>query len=321
MDIYSTICYSPEMEAVDQPRFPMRAVARRTALSPHVIRVWERRYGAVTPSRTGTNRRLYTENDVRRLSLLRDVTAQGHSIGLIAGLPTETLESMLEAVGAGPLTAAAPTERTAGAEESVAAIVQQCLRSVEQLDNRQLQFDLDRASTAFSLPQLLDGIIGPLMEQVGDLWRTGGLRPAHEHIATDVVRTFLAARRAAYTPVEGAPAIVVTTPTGQLHEIGALMVSLVARAEGWNDIYLGPNLPADDIAAAVVKCGAKALALSIACRSDDGRIENDLAFLSQQLPPGTRVFVGGRAADAYSDAIQRMGAKLFHSIAHFRESF
>lgn len=308
------------MKSADKPRFPIRIVARKTALSPHVIRVWERRYGAVTPSRTDTNRRLYTENEVRRLMLLRDATAQGHSIGLIAGLTTDALESLLEPGVTSQRILPTPTERNIRSEYPAEELLEACLRSTEQMDRHQLEMHFNHASTVLSIHELLDRLVAPLMERVGNLWRTGGLRPSHEHMATDVVRAFLSARRATYAPADGAPAIVVTTPTGQLHEIGALMASLVARAEGWNDTYLGPNLPAEDIVAAVLKCGAKALALSIVYPSDDGRIENDLAFLSQQLPLGTRVFVGGRAADAYSNAIQRSGARLFHCLADFRES-
>ena len=51
--------------------FPIRYAADQTGLSQHVIRVWERRYGVVEPERSGTNRRLYTEADIKRLHLLK----------------------------------------------------------------------------------------------------------------------------------------------------------------------------------------------------------------------------------------------------------
>lgn len=308
------------MESADQPRFPMRAVARKTALSPHVIRIWERRYGAVTPSRTDTNHRLYTEDDVRRLTLLRDATAQGHSIGLIAGLSSAALRALLEEDRTNQRVTPTRSEKNVYAESSATELLENCLRATKQLDRHQLEMHLNRASTVLSIHDLLDGLVGPLMERVGSHWRTGELRPSDEHMATDVVRTFLSARRATYTPSDGAPVIVVTTPIGQVHEIGALMVSMMARAEGWKDIYLGPNLPADDIVAAVMKSNAKALALSIVYPANDARIENELAFLHQQLPAGTQVFAGGRAADAYRDAILHMGAKLFYRLAEFREA-
>ena len=70
---------------------PIKAVARLTGLSAYVIRIWEHRYGAVKPERTGTNRRLYSLPQIERLTLLREMSQAGHNIGLIARLPTERL--------------------------------------------------------------------------------------------------------------------------------------------------------------------------------------------------------------------------------------
>ena len=72
----------------------IKVVARRTGLSAHVIRIWEKRYGAVEPERTDTNRRLYSDEQIERLSLLRDITQAGHSIGHVAKLPTEKLRQL-----------------------------------------------------------------------------------------------------------------------------------------------------------------------------------------------------------------------------------
>ena len=55
----------------------MKMVSQRTGLSAHVLRVWERRYEAVTPDRTGTNRRLYSEEEVHRLELMAGTGTMG----------------------------------------------------------------------------------------------------------------------------------------------------------------------------------------------------------------------------------------------------
>jgi DNA-binding transcriptional MerR regulator len=73
----------------------IKAVSRRTGLSPHVIRIWEKRYGAVEPRRTSTNRRLYSDAEIERLNSLRLATAAGHSIGNIATLPLRQLNSLV----------------------------------------------------------------------------------------------------------------------------------------------------------------------------------------------------------------------------------
>ena len=77
--------------------YPIRAVVRRTGLTAHVIRVWEKRYGAVSPMRTPTNRRLYSDSDVERLQLLHRAMLAGHSIGQIAQLPNERLRALVVA--------------------------------------------------------------------------------------------------------------------------------------------------------------------------------------------------------------------------------
>lgn len=301
-----------------EPKYPMGAVSRKTSLSPHVIRVWERRYEAVIPGRTGTNRRLYSDLDVRRLNLMRIATEQGHSIGLIANLPVEKLEEM---VGdeATPSTASQGKAGLHNAAANAAEIVTASIDAIKSLDRPRLEVLLGKASTSLSVHALLETVIGPIMDRVGSLWRTGELRPTHEHLASDTVRAFLSARRTAYGTNPNAPVIVVTTPAGQTHEIGALMVSLLACADGWNDMYLGPNLPAEDIVAAVVNSGARALALSIVYPGDDPRIEAEFAFLQRYLPANTSVFVGGRAAAHYSSAIDRINAGYYETLTEFRD--
>ncbi|MCC6152360.1 MAG: cobalamin B12-binding domain-containing protein [Candidatus Hydrogenedentes bacterium] len=307
------------MSISDEPKYPMGAVARKTSLSPHVIRVWERRYGAVLPGRTGTNRRLYSDLDIRRLNLLRVATEQGQSIGLIARLKLGELEELVKDDASS--NAVVPRHyQTRSPQLTAGDVVVASIECIKVLDRAGLETLLGRAATVLSVHALLETVVGPLMDHVGALWRTGELRPAHEHLASDTVRAFLSARRAAYGANPTAPVIVATTPAGQTHEIGALMVSLLACADGWNDMYLGPNLPAEDIVAAVTSSGARVLALSIVYPGDDPRIEGEFAFLQRYLPKDVSVFVGGRAATHYLTAIQRIGAAYYETLSDFRDA-
>src|SRR5574338_1415492 len=72
-------------------RYPVRLVATRAGLSPHLLRAWERRYGVVTPGRSEGGQRLYSELDIERLGRLRRLVERGHAIGRIASLPLEEL--------------------------------------------------------------------------------------------------------------------------------------------------------------------------------------------------------------------------------------
>jgi len=79
--------------------YPIKVVANRTGLTPHAIRAWEKRYGAVRPARTETNRRRYSEGDLERLLLLSRLKEGGYNIGAVAGLSTSELESLLSENG------------------------------------------------------------------------------------------------------------------------------------------------------------------------------------------------------------------------------
>ena len=73
---------------------PIGVVSHRTGLSPHVIRVWERRYGVIKPHRSTGNRRLYSQAEIERLRLLKLVTDAGYPIGQIAHVPDDELRRM-----------------------------------------------------------------------------------------------------------------------------------------------------------------------------------------------------------------------------------
>lgn len=161
-------------------------VSRRTGLTARVIRIWGKRYAAVEPERTGTNRRLYSDEQIERLILLRDITQGGHRIGHVAKLPTEKLRKLAaESVAANvhPTRSLSRTEATPDfLDESIAA--------VKALDSRALEGALKRGATELGALGLLQRVIAPLIQIIGELWRDGSIT-AHEHFASAVIRIFL----------------------------------------------------------------------------------------------------------------------------------
>src|SRR5512137_1913603 len=114
------------VEDMPDAHHPIQLAARLTGLSTHVIRIWEQRYHAVEPKRTPTNHRLYSQNDIERLSLLRDVTRAGHNIGQMARLSNDKLRALAANapnlnLRASPAVAAPPAP-DASLEESLAAV-------------------------------------------------------------------------------------------------------------------------------------------------------------------------------------------------------
>ena len=290
---------------------PIQVVARQTGLSLHVIRIWEKRYGAVTPDRTESNRRLYSTEQVERLRLLRQMTQAGQSIGLVAKLPTETLRKMV--AEAGPHAASLPKDRPSaalaeGSSPSAEALLADCFAAVKALDAGALERGLRQAELALGGQGMLQRVAAPLAQSVGKAWRDGDITAAHEHFSSAVLRTWLSQASRSFSSGSADPVLLVTTPSGQLHELGALLVAAFAANVGWRVTYLGANLPAAEIAGAARQNQARAVALSLVYPEDDSRLEGELTRLRDLLPQDVLVIVGGRALGAYRDSCKRIGA-------------
>lgn len=302
--------------------YPIKVVARRTGLTAHAIRAWEKRYGAVEPIRTPTNRRVYTEAHLERLLLLARATRAGYSIGQVAKLPTEKLVEIVREANADE----EMENRTAAAGQGVAtgdrlapeAHLDAIIEAVEQMDGSSLDSALNGAAIALTQPVLLEQVVLPLMRQVGERWHKGTLRVVQEHLATAAVTSFLSGQIRSFSPPATAPVLLVTTPMGQRHEIGAQAASIFALADGWRVSFLGPDLPAGEIAAAASLSNARAVALSIVYPADDPRVAEQIRELGALLPPGVTVLAGGESANAYADALESIGAVSVDNLADLR---
>ena len=285
--------------------------AKRSGLTPHVIRVWEKRYNAVTPVRTDTNRRQYSDEDIKRLALLREATLGGHKISNIASLPKETLKTLTEEDRQHiQLEERAPIAPAPESEFHLEA----CLLAIKALDQKKLEEELTRSALSLGHQGMIMRVVAPLAQKLGYLWRLGEITGAHEHFASALIRTFLANISKPFGITDSAPGIVIATPVGQLHELGAIIVSATASSLGWRVTYLGTNLPAAEIAGAVAQNKATVLGLSIVFPENDPNLNDELCRLRSFLPARTEIVVGGRASGAYQSALTDIGAHVCSDI-------
>ena len=287
--------------------YSIKIAAQRSGLTAHVIRIWEKRYEAVMPKRTASGRRLYSPAQVERLKSLSRLTQTGHSIGHIAHLSDEQLQGIV---------AEAPVEETqpvlppkqAAYERTAQAIVERCMGAVSSLDPQALDIELRRAALQFDHARLITHIIEPFMSMIGQQWREGNLRIASEHLACVVVRSFIDSIRTTLQVPDDAPNLLVTTPLGHMHELGALFVSALAATEGWQTTYLGCNISAADIAVAAQRQGARAIALSIVYSIDKNILRDELSQLRQHLGQGAVIIAGGAGASECRDILEHVDA-------------
>lgn len=292
--------------------FSIQTAAGRTGLTPHVIRAWERRYGAIKPQRSAGKHRLYSEAEIERLAMLDRAVRNGHSIGRIARLPMNKLRALVPHRSEHP-----PSAKLAGHDQVVAPFRESALAATTRFDGPALEDTLRRALLNLGNQGLLRLAVAPLAQEIGERWRAGELTAAHEHFFTASVKVFLGERTRQFATSLSAPRIIVATPIGQLHELGAVMAAATAANLGWHPIYLGPSLPAHEIAGAALRNQAAAVALSIVYPEDDPQLACELTELAGLLPASTRLFAGGRAARGYFETLVRIGALYAGSMEAF----
>src|SRR5689334_11826376 len=228
--------------------FSLQSVVRATGLSAHLLRAWEKRYGAVRPARSKSGHRRYTTADVQRSLLLKRATKAGHPIGTIATRSEPEIRHLISGN--------APTHRAAAVVAPETELLRECLAAVRAMDQPALARALDLALGRFGHQSVLRRIVAPLAEEIGALWRNGQITAAHEHFFTAIARSFLGSSAQQFALPANAPALIAATPAGQHHELGAFMAVVVATHLGWRAIYLGSSLPAAEIAAAVIQVEA-----------------------------------------------------------------
>jgi hypothetical protein len=144
------------------------------------------------------------------------------------------------------------------------------------------------------------------------------MSPAHEHLATVVVRRTLTWMMENGTPPPMAPAIVVATLAGQTHELGAMLAAAAASTHGWRVVYLGANLPASEIAVAANHTRATAVALSLLHPTEDPTIDWRATRFARGSSGEHRDQVAPQAA-SYAPALAAVGASQFGSIRELGE--
>lgn len=227
-------------------KYHIAAVSRMTNLSVDVIRSWERRYALVKPARDEAGLRLYSEDDIARLTLARAATQMGHPIRSVAHLSNEQLESLADDREQ-PV-----TEYASVAERIVAALGDHDPQLAEQI----------LASAALLVPvrSLVLEVLAPVLRTVGDRWESGHIAVWQEHLLSTLIRnTAGAIGRSAQA---GDP-FVFATPPFDLHEFGIALAALLAASHGKRAVNLGTGVPPGELVQATNRLGARAAVIGM----------------------------------------------------------
>ena len=265
-----------------QTRYPIRAVAKITGLSLDTLRAWERRYQAVVPERSDRGRQ-YGPAQIERLLLLGQLVHKGHAIGGIASLPDQELKNLLAQPG--------QTTLEPGPAPDILAPI---LSAIESFDSARAGDELSRLAAVFRPRDFVYEVAVPLMREVGKRFHDGTLLIAQEHMVSELLRNLLGSMIRLFRPSSRAIKMVLATPATEAHEFGILAAAMLASMAGIEPVYLGPDLPALEIATAARRVDAQMILLGITVITET--TADEVRSLAAAMPEAGELWVGGASS-------------------------
>jgi MerR family transcriptional regulator, light-induced transcriptional regulator len=278
-------------------------VAKLTGLSKDVIRVWERRYGLVKPSRSSNRYREYSDEDV---ALLRFVKAQMEQGATIGGLATEGRDVLIARMRLA-------TPFIAEEQKPHEHLLDDLMGLLDPIDKAGFERKLNGAVAVIPFEEAVQRILLPLQRRIGDLWHQGRLGTAVEHYVTKLIQQKLFSVMNQLPVNEFGPRVLIACPEGETHEIGAQAVAYIAATRGCQVYYLGPNLPMSDLMAFCDKISPDLVLLSLTeAKSEDAMLQQLKGL--EQLATRWPLAVGGQGARAFGDLLGETKVELLDDL-------
>jgi len=283
------------------------ALARASGVPIETLRTWERRYGFPTPVRTASGHRRFPIGEVARLQQIARAIALGHRVSDVIHAPEEDLRILAGAAPALPdlpPVAAGPASRQDA--ELVAVDVpgelEACLEEVRRFDTSALTRRLLSVWARLGPVGFADRFAGPLLGRTGAAWESGELEIRHEHFLSERLGDVLRSIRLPLEERAAGPIVILATLPGEAHGLGLEMAAVILAHAGWRTLYLGTQVPIEQIRELAHEHRARAVGLSVSAHAPG--VEplpspgEQIHALRRLLPAGTALLAGGGGAEA-----------------------
>jgi MerR family transcriptional regulator, light-induced transcriptional regulator len=296
--------------------FNIQVASQLSGVASATIRAWEKRYNAVVPERGENKHRLYSESDIEKLSLLFKLTEVGQSIGKIAHLPLEELKIIYSQLLHRPYEERSTPQSKGHLDIPNMLSNLSMALSVYKLDI--ISHELEKAKSTLGPRELCLEILIPLFQLVGEKVVRKEITIAQEHTLSAIVSFHLGQMIGIHYQKSSIKdeLVLITTPEGEMHEIGILASALLCVHYGIRFIFLGPNLPAASLAEAANALHPRALMIGMTRHELFGNTtaEDYLRVLKEQLNVNTEFWIGGSVKPYLKAELEKGQAKIFSSL-------
>ena len=214
--------------------FTIKDLENLTGIKAHTLRIWEQRYSFLTPSRSQTNIRFYSNEELIILLNISLLNKYGHKISKIDKMSTEEIKDKILNLD--------PVNGT------LDALNNELLKSMIEIDTRKFEELLQGYINSHGVKNAVINIIYPFLDRIGILWLTENINPAQEHLVSNIIRQkILVGIDTLPWPPPNSKKACLFLPEGEFHELTLLFISYLLRSHGIEVVYIGSNTPLKDV--------------------------------------------------------------------------
>jgi DNA-binding transcriptional MerR regulator len=241
-------------------KYSIKDLEKVSGIKAHTIRIWEQRYALVTPERTDTNIRLYSDDDLKKILSISILNKNGWKISRIADLDMNEIQKNILLI----------SKDSKDPESNIDNLIMAMI----DLDDSKFTKILDNHISRNGIENTFTELISKLLSKAGYLWLAGTINPSHEHFVSNIIRQKLIAsiNSVKANKIKDSKKFMLFLPEGEWHELGLLYTAYLVKKRGHKSLYLGQNTPLEAAGSAAIHWNPDFVVFSILTDMDKAPI-------------------------------------------------
>lgn len=264
-------------------QYKLSDLERLSGIRCDTIRIWEKRYGVLKPLRTNTNRKWYTDDDLKKIINISILHKSGFKISKIASMPAKALEMRVSEVAAG----------ATGKE----IITDSLVRAMSEFNEADVNAILLKSIVNRGFERTISSLVFPFLRRVGLMWHTGSAEVSSEHFISGIIRRKLMSAYDNLFPVKSPSGkkVLMFLPENEYHDLSLLFYAYVVRSRGHDVLYLGQSTPLTAVDTAVKSWNPDFIITGVLSGLSVGDYNEFVTGLKRIFPSGSILFAGSLA--------------------------
>ena len=284
--------------------YSIKELEQLSGIKAHTIRIWEKRYSLITPQRTDTNIRFYSDEDLKKIINVSVLNSNGYKISKIAEMSDEEISQKVLGLS--------------DQQSDHSLHINQLVLSMVQLDEKKFETALSGFFLRYNFEQTMTEIVYPFLRKTGVLWQTHNISPAQEHFISNLIRQkIIVGIDSLPLQSENSKSAILFLPESELHEIGLLFSHYLMRKAGFRTIYLGQAVPHRDLLSVFREYQPDILVASLTTALPKSAVTQYLHQLARDFPC-RHILVSGLQIEKIEDQDVPAPVIVVHSIPEFQ---